>query len=256
MDFKEYLARKELSASGLKNLSVSPAYFMHKKLNPDEETDAMRIGSAIHESILTPDLFNSNYVAAPACDKRTTAGKAVFAAFEESNKGKKVLSAKDFELVTNIKKSVLSSPKINQMLKNGQAEHTIFWEFEGVKFKCRIDFLSPKFILDLKSTKDAKPDSFAKDCINLNYHLQLALYQECVFQTTGNRLPVIIFAIEKDAPFDYCVFQMGQDWLDLGMRKAKKLISIYKECVEKNEWPGYSKDVQQLALPAWVKLDE
>ena len=256
MNFKEYLSREELSASGLKKLARSPAYFKWCKENEQKDTKAMIIGKATHSAILTPDIFKKEYACAPECDRRTKLGKETFEAFSIANVGKEILSKEDYDHCVAISESVLKSPKIRNMLSKGEAEKSFFFEIDGVKMKARLDFVSPDAIVDIKTTSDADAFSFAKDCINLGYDMQMAVYQEAVRQHTGNSLPVVILAVEKDANLDYAIFQMGQDWLDLGMRKVKKLLAVYKDCLEKDEWPGYAKNVQALVLPSWVKIEE
>lgn len=254
MDFKEYLARQELSASGIKKLARSPAYYKWSKENETFDSKALKLGKAVHSAILTPDLFKTEFACAPICDRRTKAGKEIFDAFSMANQGKEILSSEDFLEAVAISNSVLASPKIKNMLSKGEAEKTFFFEIDGVKMKARLDFVSNNAIVDIKTTKNADARIFANDCISLGYDMQFAIYQEAVFQETGDRLPVVLLAVEKDANYDYCVYQMGQDWLDLGMVKVKKLLQVYKDCCEKDEWPGYDKSVQQLVLPSWANM--
>lgn len=256
MNFKTYLALPRLSNSSLQYLAKSPLHFKHMKENPVQETDAMIIGRAVHSSILTPELFAAEYVKAPDCDKRTKAGKEEWEAFCVANSGKEVLKADQYDECVAISKSVLSSPKIRNMLAKGQAEQTYLYEVDGVEMKSRFDFDSDEFIVDVKTTKSAFVDSFSKDFVNYGYDLQFGLYQYAKFLKTGKNVPVIILAVEKEAPYDYSVFKVPEAMLENGLRKAKKLIALYKSCCEKNEWPGMDKSVQELIIPSWYKVDE
>lgn len=255
MNFKDYLARPELSASGVKNLAVSPAYFKWKKENP-KDTGVMRIGRCLHSAILTPEDFKKDFAQVPQCDKRTKEGRAIFEAFQILAVGKECIKFEEYNHVLAIRDSVLKSPKIVNMLSKGESEKTLFFEIEGVKMKSRLDFLADKFFLDIKTTQSANSDNFARDSVKLGYDLQMWIYAEAIRQNFEKDLPCIIFAIEKESNLDYAIFQLGQEWMDLGERKARKLIKLYKECLEKDEWPGYDKNVQQLSLPAWVKMEE
>lgn len=244
-----------MSASQLKNLSRSPAYFKYKQENPTEETDAMALGSAVHCAILEPKKFLTDYIKAPICDKRTKEGKEIYAKFLDESEGKKVLSDSDYTQAIDISNSVLSSPKIKSMIENGECEKEILFNIDGVDFKSKLDFLNDKFILDIKTTRDARAESFSRDCYNMLYHVQMWIYQEAAFALTGKRLPVVILAIEKTDNYDYCVYNIDSTWLELGERKARKLIQLYKDCVEKNEWLGYKKEVQVLEIPNWAKAE-
>lgn len=65
----EYFAIPALSNSGMKDLAVSPLRFWHRHINPqrepEEETAAQRIGSALHCAVLEgEDTFGARYVRA------------------------------------------------------------------------------------------------------------------------------------------------------------------------------------------------
>ena len=256
MDFKTYLSLDRLSNSSLQNLVKSPLYFKYKRENPDQETEAMIIGRAVHSAILTPDLFEKEYVCAPACDKRTKAGKELWESFCLANVGKEVLKADQFEECKKISSSVLSSPKIKNMLSKGLSEQTYLYEVDGVDMKSRFDFDAEEFICDVKTTKDASIGSFSKDFVNYGYDLQFGLYQYAKFLKTGKNVPVIILAVEKEAPYDYSVFKVPEVYLENGLRKAKKLIAIYKKCKDADAWPGLSKEVNELEILPWYKIEE
>lgn len=65
MTAAEYHAAPGLSASGMKDLMVSPLRYWHLWLNPNKpvipETAAQRIGSALHCAVLETDQFNDDY---------------------------------------------------------------------------------------------------------------------------------------------------------------------------------------------------
>jgi exodeoxyribonuclease VIII len=256
MNFQDYLKLDRLSASALKDLNRSPAYFKWKRGQPRVETDTLRLGTAIHIAILENEKFDSLYVKAPKLDKRTKLGKAEFECFVADNIGKIVLDSSDHGDCVGISKSVMASPKIAAMIKNGEIEKTYLWELDGVEMKSRIDFESQKFFLDVKSTADCDARRFSNDCITFGYDIQMACYQEAIFQNTGKRLPCIILAVEKSDNYDFQIFELNQDWLDMGIKKAKKLIGIYKECIEKDYFPTYPKVVQQLQIPNWVNFSD
>lgn len=74
---EEYFAIPALSNSGMKDLAVSPLRFWHRHINPDrepeEETAAQRIGSALHCTVLEgADAFEARYVR--AFDRSTIEG--------------------------------------------------------------------------------------------------------------------------------------------------------------------------------------
>ena len=108
---EEYHASEGISASGLKLISRSPA---HYKYSVREETLAMRRGSATHCKVFEPDQFENRYAVAPECDKRTKAGKETWAELEAS--GKIILSADEYEQVTNMAASVRTDDDAGQLV--------------------------------------------------------------------------------------------------------------------------------------------
>ena len=256
MDFKTYLSLDRLSNSSLQNLAKSPLHYKHAKENPAEETEAMTIGRAVHSAILTPDLFDKEYVAAPACDRRTKLGKEMWDAFCLANEGKEVLKSSQYDECKKISASVLSSPKIKNMLEKGLSEQTYLYEIEGVEMKSRLDLDADEFIVDVKTTKDASLSQFSKDFVNFGYDVQFGLYQHAKFLKTGKKVPVIILAVEKEAPYDYSVFRVPEIYLENGLKKAEKLISLYKKCKDTDTWPGLSKDITDLEVLPWYKIEE
>lgn len=252
MNFKDYLALNRLSNSSLHHLAKSPKEFKYRMENKKEETEAMKIGRAVHSAILTPELFKSEYARAPKCDKRTKLGKEMWDAFCLANQGKEVLDESTYDECVAISESVLSSPKIKNMLSKGQSEQTYLYEINGIEMKSRFDFDAENFILDVKTTRSATMSDFSKDFISYGFDLQFGLYRHAKFLKTGKNVPVIILAVEKEAPYDYCVFKVPEVYLENGLRKAIKLIDLYKECKEKNEWPGLPKDIVELdVLPSY-----
>jgi len=68
IEASDYFAVPALSASGMRDLAVSPLRYWFLHLNPDkplrEETPAMRFGSALHCAVLEPQKFDRAYACA------------------------------------------------------------------------------------------------------------------------------------------------------------------------------------------------
>lgn len=63
MPNETYHAHKSISKSGLDKFEIDPYKFYNAK--PIKQTQAMKIGSAIHSAILEPDLFTKEYAVEP-----------------------------------------------------------------------------------------------------------------------------------------------------------------------------------------------
>lgn len=106
----------------------------------------------------------------------------------------------------------------------GERQKVVTGEIHGHKFKARLDVLGDGFITDLKTVESVNRRYFNEghwDFIGWwGYDLQGAVYQELVYQTTGNRWPFYIAALSKQTPCDIDLLQVPQDRLDEAMGRV------------------------------------
>ena len=106
----------------------------------------------------------------------------------------------------------------------GERQKVVTGEIRGHKFKGRIDVLGDGFITDLKTVENVNRRYFNEGYYDFvswwGYDLQGAIYQELVYQTTGNRWPFYIAAISKQTPCDIDLIQVPQDRLDEAMGRV------------------------------------
>ena len=105
----------------------------------------------------------------------------------------------------------------------GERQKVVTGEIHGHKFKGRIDVLGDGFITDLKTVENVNRRYFNEgywDFISWwGYDLQGAIYQELVYQLTGNRWPFYIAALSKQVPCDIDLIQVPQDRLEEAMER-------------------------------------
>lgn len=255
-----YHALDAVGKSDLDKIARSP---LHWKYAVREETSAMRIGSAVHCAVLEPERFVAEYVVAPPttlCDKRTKAGKEQFAAFEEENAGKTVLTFDDGVLCAHIAESVQAHPRAKALLQSGQPEASLLWSDSEFNVRCRAraDWLREDgTLIDLKTTQDASPAAFAKSCANFRYHVQAAWYLDAYQAATGDLPSSFIFiAVEKTPPYAVALYELDAEAVDLGRALARRDLARYANAREFGVWPGYSEAIQPLSLPRWATYAE
>lgn len=249
--FKDYRQVKALNMSSLVNIKKSPKHFKHCLDNP-KESDSLDLGRAVHTLVLEPNLFDAEYAVSPKFDMRKTADKEAFAQFQETAKGKEIIDVKTFNEAKAVAASVLASPKIQNMLSKGQAEVSIEQTINDVSMKFRLDFLAENFLLDVKTTRDCTERSFQRDFIDYDYHIKLAAYQYAAELETGEKLPVIVLAVETKDELDYQIYQIDQDFLDIGRREFFKLLEKYKEAQKNDFVEALPKNVKCLCAPEWL----
>jgi len=251
-----YHALDAVGKSDLDKIARSPLHWKHAER---EETAAMRIGSAVHCAVLEPARFATDYAVAPPttlCDKRTKAGKEQWAAFEEENAGKTVLSFDDGALCAHIADSVRDHPGAAALLQSGQPEASLLWSDSEFNVRCRarVDWLTPDgLLIDLKTTQDASPAGFAKSCANFRYHVQDAWYLDA-YQAALGDLPLgfVFIAVEKTAPYAVALYELDAEAVDFGRQLARRDLARYANARAFNVWPGYADTIQPLSLPRWA----
>lgn len=106
----------------------------------------------------------------------------------------------------------------------GERQKVVTGTICGHKFKGRIDVLGDGFITDLKTVENVNRRYYNEgywDFISWwGYDLQGAIYQELVYQNTGNRWPFYIAALSKQTPCDIDLIQVPQERLDEAMARV------------------------------------
>ncbi|AQW85581.1 putative exonuclease VIII [Campylobacter pinnipediorum subsp. caledonicus] len=255
----EYHARPEISKSDLDLLAKSPYHFKNKD-KFRTETKSLLLGSLVHKLVLEPNDLYNEFAIEPDCDKRTKAGKEIYQEFLEENQDKSIVEVSVFDEAKQIADSVLYMRESGLFLKDGLAEQSYFAEIEGVKVKCRPDFYNEKLgiAIDLKTTSDASALGFAKSVANFNYHIQASFYSD-ILRANGKEVNNFLFiAVETKAPYMVGFYELDEVALQKGREDYLKLLELYKNCKQRNEWWGYAKyeddkvsHIQTISLPSW-----
>lgn len=283
----EYHSGPGISKSGLDLIEISPLHYWDRYLRPrteeelaaqEEQKKHYKIGTAIHTAILEPDTFHDRYIVLPEdAPKRPT--KAQYKAKKPSDetlyaigwwetmdatlaeKGAEILTKEELEICSAVAGSTQASRIGKRVFSEpGVAEVSVYWEDPetGVLCKCRPDWLltphSTPAILDVKSTKSAHPEEFARSAFNYNYHVAAAWYLDGYELATGERPDSFMFlAIEKVSPWACAWYFADEGMIEAGRRQYRKALNTYADCLQKNGWPGYSDKLLGLSLPRWAE---
>ncbi len=148
----------------------------------------------------------------------------------------------DYKQAEEIIARIERDSKFMQYL-SGEKQTIFTAEFEGAKWKCKLDsYLPDKAIVDLKVVDDIYKAHYAKDVGKVNfimargYDFQLAIYQKIVELNTGKKLPCFIAAADKGKVTNIELIQITQPELDsalvgvkYGVERIKKLKSGEEE---------------------------
>jgi len=270
----------------------SPAHLRAAILDGSGETEAKKLGSAIHMSVLEPELFSVRYLRQQQCSAYTEKGKGPRCTnpgkyvlpdrstfFCGTHRGEHgiltdvtVLSADDAGTCEQVKAALARKRRAANLIgAGGDFEVSIVWHEqvdirtpEGervtvtVPVKARLDYYSPNLqggtVVDVKSAEVASEQEFTRAIFRYRYYVQGGLYlRGC--RRLPRPLPAQHFcflAVEKKPPYEVGVFRLTEGALDAGEEMAMKYLRLYAQCQYTGEWPGYPDRVRDVALPDWA----
>jgi len=260
VDFASYRSDPAYSASDLKILlSQCPKALWHSKHNelapPKLPTSAMKLGSMIHKMVLEPDDFHKEYVVLE--EKRTKEGKKL--ALEYEQKGLTTYTRSDAKVIDNMTLAICQHPQAHALLNKGQSEQSFWWTHSatGLDCKCRCDKIHNDTVIDLKTCGEggASPKAFTSSILKFMYHVQAAHY----LQGTGAERFIFI-AVEKVFPYNIGIYELENDFIDLGYELQEKALLEISEATTTGIWSGYtdkcSDGIQTLEPPHWATNNE
>ena len=95
-----------------------------------------------------------------------------------------------------------------------------------------------------------------RDSLKYGYDIQAAHYCEGLEKTYKKPFKFIFIAQEKTAPYLVNVLEADEYFMKNGRDIRNGLLEKYKECREKDVWPGYmdeSSKIGVLSVPAWIR---
>lgn len=267
-----------ISKSGLDEIRRSPAHYYAKYLDPDrkprKETEAFLQGSILHKLVLEPDTFDKefttipddapNYPTATQWNAKKPSEETVKAMhwwkhFETFNKGKKIIDKDNLDAAKRMRDAIMKHPAASYLLsQTGVAEETILFDDPqtGAPCKCRPDFrpLHTNYLLDIKTTEDAGPDSFGRSALSYSYDVQAPFYINGVNEYLGHIQyeEFIFICVEKEPPYAVAVYHTPQEVLEHGYYKYQRDLEVYQQCRRTGIWPAYSPKIERLRYPQWA----
>lgn len=253
---------RHINFSILKHILRSPAHMMQAMKADKETTDDMRFGTAAHCALLEPKEYDKRFV---VWDGGTRRGHE-WDQFNRLNAGKEILTRAQSDRVLSVKAAVNAYTKfpLAQILERGRREESLVWTDKqtGIPLKTKIDCMTDECIIELKFVEDARPEAFSRRVADLafSYDMQAAIQQEGFEANFSKTVPVMLIAIEKDAPHGIRIYDAGhadnigngsRSVMANGKRKLRTALKRLAECRGNNIWPGYENDIEELSVPAF-----
>lgn len=212
---EDYHMDPALGSTDIRNLLRSaPDYWFESNLNPskvfDEDITPARLrGKAMHALVLEgKDAFASRFVRRPDDPPGSTPadkGNLTKAAKRDlCGNGESLLHGDVYDAVLQSSVMVKRHPDLATAFTGGFSEVSVFWtrtQPDGIRCKCRFDYLKPRGFGDLKSITNTLGIDFRQACHNAlaynGYLLQGSHYLEGRAQLRGLFEDDAVFGLDK-----------------------------------------------------------
>lgn len=259
-----------LSATSAKKLLADggPARYRYHLDHPEEPRDEFDLGTAAHKLVFG---VGQEIAVIDAKDWSTKAAKADRDAARAA--GKLPLLSHQHEQVKAMAAALAAHPTAAALLspERGRPEMSAFWFDEqfGIWRRCRFDFMPDParsgrvpVIADYKTCAKADPRGFAKAAADFGYYLSAAWYCAAYRAIYGTDPAFVLIAQEKTAPYLVATYQFDAEALQIGRADGERAMEIWRDCREAEAagspgaWPGYSREIETIALPRWSRARE
>jgi hypothetical protein len=264
MSYETYASLLAFRAGMFKKLLISPQALAYDLAHPTPASEAMKLGSAVDDSITDPRSWPKKYAVAPTCDRRTKVGKEEWEKFSKKNAGKTILTFDQYMIASGMVEALEASKTAGALITRADKQIVMTWvdKDTGLDCKSRPDGLicdtkggpttGSNIIYDIKTTSDYCKN-FRYQLKKLGYHHQAAHY---VAGALANGIVIkdfVFIVVESFAPHGVQCFRLMDDVLELGRAKNAELLKLYKQCKEADSWPSYPDQIVDCSLSDWEK---
>ena len=256
---EDYHSGPGISSSVVKSMGKSPAYCWANNLDPERTRStnpAFILGTQTHTAILEPEKFWDENIMSPDADKRTKAGKAIWADFYENQGSRVEIKPEAYEQMLKMHEAVYAHPVAGDMLRGDlDIEESGYWldERTGLLCKYRPDARSDEYVIDVKTAQDGSLDGFSRSCANFGYFNSASWYLDGEAACRGvDHKRFIWIVVEKTHPFQVSVYYACPLSLELASRQNAHWLRQLALCIESGVWNSYNdNEMMELSLPAW-----
>lgn len=252
MTAEQYRKASGVSNSDLEWLARSPLHFRAHMdgLISEEESDALTLGSITHRACLEPDTMEGAFAIKPdGMDYRTNAGKSW-----RDAQTVPVVSADAAASVRGMSAAVNVHPMAKRLMAGADYERSLFADDDGLLVKSRFDIL-PKtgnVIADLKTCENASLEEVEKTIGRYLYFRKAAFYIRVANALGLDRQAFVFIFVEKSPPYAVACYQLADEVVRAGEALIERDLTLLRECMASNLWPGYGNGVLACSVPGWL----
>lgn len=245
MALSEYRKHPAISQSDVKMYMQSKLLYFQTRVAktrwPASQTKSMKFGSDLEIAIKDG---TDKFVKLPD-DIKQRRGKKWEEFRDSLPEGSVVMTPKEYETIADMEDAISNihaHPQAKKLIFGDEItwHQQLYWDCPktGVKRKAELDVLHDDwmYVADLKTTEDPSPDAFAKQCQNLNYHLQAATYCQAVKTLYKTDPTFFHVAVRNKPPFNVEVYEMDIDWIKQGLKLNNLWLPRIRESYAEKDW--------------------
>lgn len=250
------------------SLSASGAKVLLGKRPPSPDSDALAFGRLVHTVILEPHRLDTYAVLDPTiigvkvdgspADNPTATKAWKDAVFKAERDGLTVVGPRVLAHANAMADAIRKHPEAGRLLAqatghevSAYAEHP-----SGVLVRARFDLVGPGFIGDIKTCRDADPDSFGRVVHALGYHISAANYIDVARANglTVDRFDLICVEKEPTPGGDYrvSVLELHPDAIEKGRELMAEACARWLALGKRIDLPHYGDERHVVDLPPWA----
>lgn len=222
-----------------------------------EHKDAFDFGRAVHSAVLYQ---NERIEVWPGDDWRKKEARE----FRDAARavGAIPLLAEQWERVSRMAEAVrdqLAEHEARGAFVGGLPERTVVWREDGVWCRCKPDWMPSDaregmVVYDLKSTAaSANPDNWGSRTLwGMGADFSAAFYTRGLRHVLGvHDIRYRFVVVENDEPHALSVVEIDPASLAVAERDVERAIELWRQCLSTGMWPGYTRRVAHVSMPAW-----
>lgn len=219
-------------------LSPLHAWLQHSRLGGNAEPPNAKadFGSVVHELVLGN---GSQFCVIDVEDFRTKAAREL--RDDAIARGLVPIKPDDLKRAEGAAEAIRTT--LPDVLAEGEAEKTLVWRDGDAWCRSRPDWMvrSADMVFDLKITGvNISPldNTLHRHIFACWYDLTAAHYADGYRTLFGKELEYRFLFVEDRPPFSIRPFKLSGQGLEMGDRKLRAARSLWKRCMEQDEWPG------------------
>lgn len=243
------------STSGISSSAVKSVYkksLAHWKGEKRVQTAAFTMGTAVHALLLEED--RDLVVRGP----KTKSSKAFTSMKETLNEDQVLLTEVEYAVAKKMARTTLQNKHCKALLRHNDRvnEVSVFATCPntGLQLKTRPDLLieSEKTVYDVKTTMDASPMGFTRECFKYAYDIQAAFYLYVCKLAEIDVNSFSFITVEKSAPYCSHIHTVSEGLLANATERMHRTLAIIADAKEEEKYDTGWGDYSIIELPSWL----